>query len=187
MSRNCPEEVTFDLPHYPDGPNKKFEEASKEELLDEFLPKFEEKREFVKHLDSLFNVLEHLREDERIDKNKVELIKCTEESLCLPRPAMGTIDLAILCDVYHHITHPRAVLTDIRNALKSDGRLVLVDYWRDPEKSSKADKNWVYDHLRGDKDDFVKEIIGAGFHVIDEPEIDGVKENYVVVFNKSVQ
>lgn len=36
------------------------------------------------------------------------------------------------------------------------GRLVLVDFWRDPSKSSREDKTWVIEHLRADKDVFVE-------------------------------
>ncbi|KAF4722851.1 hypothetical protein FOZ63_031622 [Perkinsus olseni] len=223
----CPEEVTFDPAHYPNGPNKGFEESSKEELLDKFLPIFEGDRQLKNHLDSLMHILDlkdntvsvdvgagtglltrelaklpgakvyateisqgfldHLREDTRIDENKVELVKCTEESLCLPDETTGAVDLAVLCDVYHHFTHPRAVLSEISTALKNDGRMVLVDYWKDPEKSSKTNKNWVYEHLRGDKKDFVQEITAAGFRVVEEPEIQGVEENYAVVFKKDLQ
>ncbi|EEQ98332.1 2-heptaprenyl-1,4-naphthoquinone methyltransferase, putative [Perkinsus marinus ATCC 50983] len=223
---SCPVEVLFDADHYPEGPNRNFKEASEQELLDEFLPKFEGNRQLKNHLDSLINILDlkdntvsvdvgagtglltrelarpvdakvyateisqgfldYLKKDDRIDKEKVHLIKCTEESLCLPEAVKGTVDLVLVCDVYHHFTHPNAVLSDMKAALKNEGRLVLVDYWRDPNKSSKTDKNWVFTHIRGDKEDFVREIVAAGFRVVEEPEIQGVEENYVVVFKKAL-
>jgi ubiquinone/menaquinone biosynthesis C-methylase UbiE len=40
----------------------------------------------------------------------------------------GTIDLALMVDVYHELGDPQTVLKHIRTALKPDGRLVLVEY-----------------------------------------------------------
>ena len=40
----------------------------------------------------------------------------------------GTIDLAIMVDVYHELAEPQQVLRRIREALKPDGRLVLLEY-----------------------------------------------------------
>ncbi|EEQ98333.1 2-heptaprenyl-1,4-naphthoquinone methyltransferase, putative [Perkinsus marinus ATCC 50983] len=223
---NCQEEASFDPDHYPEGPNKKFLEGSEQELLDEYLPKFEGDRQLKNHLDSVLHILdlkdnmvsvdvgagtglftrelakcagakvyateispgflEYLKEDSRLDKNRVHLIKCTEESLCLPEEAKGTVDLVLVCDVYHHLTHPQAVLRDIKAALKGEGRLVLIDHWRDPKKASHPDEDWVFSHMRGDKEDFVWEVVAAGFRVVEEPEIQGVEENYAVVFEKTL-
>jgi ubiquinone/menaquinone biosynthesis C-methylase UbiE len=40
----------------------------------------------------------------------------------------GTIDLALMVDVYHELGDPQTVLKHIRTALKPEGRLVLVEY-----------------------------------------------------------
>ena len=45
-----------------------------------------------------------------------------------PRLSAGTIDLALMVDVYHELGNPQTVLGEIRTALKPDGRLVLVEY-----------------------------------------------------------
>jgi len=45
-----------------------------------------------------------------------------------PRLPGGTVDLALLVDVYHEFEHPEEMIRGIRNALKPDGRLVLVEY-----------------------------------------------------------
>ena len=37
-------------------------------------------------------------------------------------------DLALLVDVYHEFSAPQAMLRRIREALKPDGRLVLLEY-----------------------------------------------------------
>jgi SAM-dependent methyltransferase len=43
----------------------------------------------------------------------------------------GSVDLALLVDVYHEFQHPQEMLRSIRRSLKPDGRLVLVEYRRE--------------------------------------------------------
>ncbi len=45
-----------------------------------------------------------------------------------PRLPEGTVDLALLVDVYHEFSEPEAMVTTIRRSLRPDGRLVLVEY-----------------------------------------------------------
>ncbi|MGE0394524.1 MAG: class I SAM-dependent methyltransferase [Vicinamibacterales bacterium] len=45
-----------------------------------------------------------------------------------PKLPPGTIDMALMVDVYHELHQPQAVLKRIRAALKQDGRLVLLEY-----------------------------------------------------------
>lgn len=45
-----------------------------------------------------------------------------------PRLPARSVDLALLVDVYHEFQHPEAMVDRIRNSLKDDGRMVLVEY-----------------------------------------------------------
>jgi ubiquinone/menaquinone biosynthesis C-methylase UbiE len=45
-----------------------------------------------------------------------------------PRLPPNSIDLAIMVDVYHEFSEPQRMLQRIREALKPDGRLVLLEY-----------------------------------------------------------
>lgn len=45
-----------------------------------------------------------------------------------PKLPASTLDLALLVDVYHEFSAPQAMLRRLREALKSDGRLVLLEY-----------------------------------------------------------
>ena len=45
-----------------------------------------------------------------------------------PKLPAGTIDLAIMVDVYHEFSQPQKMLQHLRDALKPDGRLVLLEY-----------------------------------------------------------
>jgi ubiquinone/menaquinone biosynthesis C-methylase UbiE len=59
-----------------------------------------------------------------------------EDDVRLPA---GTVDLAIMVDVYHELSFPREVLTSIVKALKPGGRVVFIEYRaEDPQVPIKA-------------------------------------------------
>ena len=45
-----------------------------------------------------------------------------------PKLPRDSVDLAIMVDVYHEFSEPQKMLQRIREALKTDGRLVLLEY-----------------------------------------------------------
>jgi len=45
-----------------------------------------------------------------------------------PKLPPATMDLVLLVDVYHEFSEPQKMLRHIRTAMKSDGRLVLLEY-----------------------------------------------------------
>ena len=51
-----------------------------------------------------------------------------------PRLPKGVIDLALLVDVYHEFSEPQKMLDRIRESLKPDGRLVLLEYRKEDPK-----------------------------------------------------
>jgi ubiquinone/menaquinone biosynthesis C-methylase UbiE len=55
----------------------------------------------------------------------VELVQATETD---PRLPEGRLDLVLMVDVYHELTHPQEVLRRLRAALVADGRLVLIEF-----------------------------------------------------------
>jgi predicted methyltransferase len=70
----------------------------------------------------------------------------------------------------------------IRNALKPNGKFVVIDFHRDDAKITSRPKGWVMDHVRGTQEEFRKEIESAGFRLVAEPVIEGMTENYCMVF-----
>ena len=123
---------------------------------------------FVEHLSSMF--------DARAVQN-VTTVMCDDDSICLP-PA--SVDLAFVCDVYHHFEYPPETLASIHSALTDGGRLVVIDFERIPGVS----REWLLGHVRADKQTFASEIRAAGFELIAEREIPGFKENYFLEFRK---
>ena len=65
---------------------------------------------------------------QRLEKDKVTNVQPvlgTESDCKLPD---GSVDLAVLVDVYHEFSEPRKMLASLRRALKPDGRLVLLEF-----------------------------------------------------------
>jgi ubiquinone/menaquinone biosynthesis C-methylase UbiE len=122
--------------------------------------------------------LDHIRKTCKEAKiTNVETIQCTDRS-CELRP--DSIDLAFICDTYHHFEFPSRTMTTIHKALRRGGQVVVVDFQRIPGKS----REWVLGHVRAGQEVVEKEIISAGFKKIAEEKIAGLKENYFVRFTK---
>jgi SAM-dependent methyltransferase len=51
-----------------------------------------------------------------------------------PRLPKGALDLVLLVDVYHEFSEPQKMLDRIRESLKPDGRLVLLEYRKEDPK-----------------------------------------------------
>jgi len=105
----------------------------------------------------------------------VQTVLCTERSVELPP---NSIDLAFICDVYHHFEYPHSSMESLHRALRPGGEVLLVEFKRLPGKSSA----WVLSHVRAGQEVFTAEIQAAGFQQIDEQPI--LKDNYIVRFRK---
>lgn len=55
----------------------------------------------------------------------IQSILGTQSDTHLP---VGKLDLVLLVDVYHEFSHPQRMLQSIRDSLKPDGELVLLEY-----------------------------------------------------------
>ncbi|HUP81471.1 MAG TPA: serine hydrolase [Pirellula sp.] len=122
--------------------------------------------------------LDHILESCKSEKiSNVSTRLCNQES-CLLAP--NSVDLAFVCDTYHHFEYPFKTMTSIHKALKPDGKLVLIDIHRIPGVSS----DWALNHLRADRQTFESEIVSCGFVQSETPEF-GLKENYFTVFRKA--
>ena len=123
------------------------------------------------------NFLEHIKaRASKASASNVQTILCTEKSVELPT---ASIDLAFICDVYHHFEFPHATLATLHKALKPGGEIVLIDFKRIPGESS----DFVMGHVRAGQDVFESEVIAAGFEKVGEVK-DVLKENYFVRFRK---
>ena len=105
-----------------------------------------------------------------------QTVLCTDRSVELPE---NSIDLAFVCDVYHHFEHPQDSLKSLYRALKPGGTIVLIDFIRISGRSSA----FVMGHVRAGQEVFEKEITDAGFEKTGE-ENGILLENYFVRFRK---
>jgi len=123
------------------------------------------------------NFLTHIKaRAERAKAGNVETVLCTDRSVELPK---DSIDLAFICDVYHHFEYPEASLASLYKALKPGGQLVLIDFKRIPGESS----DFVMGHVRAGQEVFEAEVTAAGFEKVEEVK-DLLNENYFVRFQK---
>lgn len=90
----------------------------------------------------------------------------------------SSIDLAFVCDTYHHFEDPGAMLASIRRALAPRGTLIVIDYHRRPGVSPP----WVLGHVRSDREQVVREVTAAGFLPMDSPEL--LRQSYYLRFKK---
>jgi SAM-dependent methyltransferase len=122
--------------------------------------------------------LDHLRQrSAEAGLTQLEVVAGREDSITLPQ---ASVDVAFLCDTYHHFSKPEDSLASIHRALTADGTLVLVEFDRVPGESAE----WLLDHVRADKATFQAEIEAGGFVLTSEPELAGLEDNYVQVFRK---
>ncbi len=94
----------------------------------------------------------------------VTFVKGTDTDPQLPE---GAVDVVLALDVYHHFDYPDKMLAAIYKALKPDGKLVIVEYYKRPEAMP---NKRALTHIRLDMPDAIKEIEANHFHLISERE-----------------
>jgi ubiquinone/menaquinone biosynthesis C-methylase UbiE len=122
---------------------------------------------FVKHIE---------RQAAAEGLTNVKGVVCTADSVNLPAES---IDLAFLCDVYHHFEFPQKTLASIQRALKPRGALVLIDFQRIEGVSSA----FVMGHVRAGQEVFAKEVTDAGFKQVEDRK-GLLSESYYLRFEK---
>ena len=124
---------------------------------------------FVQHIN---------REAIKADLRNITGVLCAENSINLPP---RSVDVVFVCDTYHHFEFPKSTLASIHRALKNDGHLILIDFERIEGKS----REWLMGHVRAGKDTFRVEVQDAGFTLVEEKMVKGLKENYFLKFRKN--
>ncbi|PCJ53189.1 MAG: SAM-dependent methyltransferase [Planctomycetota bacterium] len=123
-------------------------------------------------------MIDHLNQrvaDENLDR--VTVVECSATNCGLEN---DSVDLIYICDTYHHFEYPQTSLRSIYRALRSGGTLAIVDF----ERIEGVSRPWIMNHMRAGKDVFRAEIEAAGFEFIEEPMVDGLNENYLLLFRR---
>ncbi len=116
-----------------------------------------------------------LRRAQAQGADNVQAVTNSATDVSLPATS---IDLAFLCDTYHHFEYPQKMLASIHRALRSGGTMVVIDFRRIPGFSSP----WVMQHVRAGRQSVVKEIESAGFLLVGEENF--LRTNYFLRFEK---
>ncbi len=123
------------------------------------------------------NFLDHIERTAREAKlSNIETVLCLPDSTELPP---DSVDVAFICDTYHHFEFPLKTMTSLHKALRPGGRVIVVDFKRVEGESTP----WVMNHVRAGQDVFEAEIIQCGFRKVGE-RTGVLKENYLVEFQK---
>jgi len=123
------------------------------------------------------NFLEHISTTNReLNLRNVDTLLCKEDSTELPS---DSVDFAFICDTYHHFEYPTKTMKSLYRALKTGGRVVIIDFKRIPGQSTP----WVMSHVRAGQEEFEKEILDCGFKKIEQKD-DFLIENYFLIFQK---
>lgn len=122
--------------------------------------------------------VEHLRRDaQQRSLDNVDVVLCSERDVELPE---ASIDVAFVCDTYHHFEYPKGTLRSIHRALRPGGELVIVDFRRIPGVS----RDWILGHVRAGQEQVEAEIVAEGFVKVQEEDVPQLRENYVVRFRR---
>jgi ubiquinone/menaquinone biosynthesis C-methylase UbiE len=120
-------------------------------------------------------MLAMLRQDmERRKLKNVETVLGTFDDPKLPPNA---IDLVLLVDVYHEFSEPQKMLRRIRDALKQDGRLVLLEYrGEDPAVPIRPEHKMTVAQVRA-------ELEPAGYRV--DRVLEDLPRQHILIFKKT--
>jgi predicted methyltransferase len=110
--------------------------------------------------------------DEKRQLNVVGVVNPVDDAALPP----NSIDLAFICDTYHHFEQPLAMMKSIRRALRPGGSVVVIDFRKIPGLSTR----WVMGHVRANEPVVVQEIESAGFRLVEDSDF--LRTNYYLRF-----
>ena len=135
------------------------------------------RRGTVYAVDIAENFIEHIAELSKKEGLKnIKAIVCSERSVDLPE---NSIDVAFICDVYHHFEFPFDSMASLHKAMRPGGRLVIVDF----ERVKGVSRDWTLGHVRCGKGTVTDEVRDSGFDLVEEIDLD-MSEQWVRVFRK---
>jgi len=115
-----------------------------------------------------------------LELKNIKFILGTDKDPNLPA---STLSGVLMLDVYNYLDYPEAILGHVRDSLVSDGKLVIVDYYKRRGAMPKSDPDRPLDIIRLDENDLINEVTANGFRVKDKHEL-VPKSQYIVTFVK---
>lgn len=108
----------------------------------------------------------------------VQTVQGGDRSTNLPD---SSVDVIFNSDVYHHFEYPMTMNADLRRALKPNGRLYVLEF----EKVQGLSSANTMTHVRAPKETVIAEITKAGFTLVEQVKVPGLRENYLLHFRKT--
>jgi ubiquinone/menaquinone biosynthesis C-methylase UbiE len=94
-----------------------------------------------------------------------------------PKLPANAIDLIIMVDVYHEFSEPQKMLRGMRQSLKPDGRLVLLEYrGEDPDVPIRPEHKMTVSQVKA-------ELEPEGFRL--DKLIDKLPRQHILIFRKA--
>jgi predicted methyltransferase len=108
-------------------------------------------------------------------QTNIEPLLSTETDPKLPK---NSVDLILMVDVYHEFSQPQRMLRRLRDALKSDGRLVMLEYRKeDPHIPIRSEHKMSIDEARS-------ELEAEGFKL--ENVLRDLPRQHILIFRKNI-
>jgi SAM-dependent methyltransferase len=122
-------------------------------------------------------MLERLRKN--MEQRGIVNVEAVLGSVDDPHLPAGKLDLILLVDVYHEFSEPQKMLRKMRDSLKPDGRLVLLEYRKeDPKVPIRPEHKMSVQEVKS-------EIEPEGFRF--EKNLANLPRQHILIFRKSLQ
>src|SRR5262249_36487776 len=121
------------------------------------------------------NMIDHIAKV--AEQEKITNLKAVLGDPRSPKLGPNTLDLVCIIDSYHHFEFPQDMLREIKNALRPDGTLVLIDF----KRIEGVSKEYILKMVRAGEGTFTDEFQNAGFELIERRD-DMFDDNYLLRF-----
>lgn len=113
---------------------------------------------------------------ERTAKAKIENVIPVLGSDSDPKLPKKALDVILMVDVYHELSQPQSMLQRIREALKDDGRLILLEYRKeDPHIPIRSEHKMSIEEAK-------MEVEAEGFHL--DKVLNDLPRQHILIFKK---
>lgn len=113
----------------------------------------------------------------RIAKENLTNVEPVLGSEVDPRLPKDALDLILMVDVYHELSQPQKMLRKMRSELKSDGRLILLEYRKeDPHIPIRLEHKMTVEEAKA-------ELEAEGFRL--EKALEDLPRQHILIFRKN--
>lgn len=114
----------------------------------------------------------------RIFADKITNVEPVLGSEADPKLPPNSVDLILMVDVYHELSQPQKMLRNVKQALKNDGRLVLLEYRKeDPHIPIRSEHKMSVEEAR-------MELEAEGFKL--EKVLPDLPRQHILIFRKDI-